>query len=160
KGILSLPDLQNIERRCGSAYEELGLAHLFDHVIANHDGEDSENWDAFPIPLGDAGRTLSFVVALLEGRTPAGEEAWDRTLLSGWQRVRAGPLRGNPDRRSARTDAPRERAPLGSRRWLTEQMPRRAGAGHGSAARPCPPFWHWRPSYRSRSMPRRPRSTT
>jgi len=84
KGILSLPDLQNIERRCGSAYEELRLAHLFDHVIANHDGEDSEHWDAFPIPLGDAGRALSFVVALLEGQTLAGlGEAWDRTLLPG-----------------------------------------------------------------------------
>jgi guanylate kinase len=83
KGILSLPDLQNIERRCGSAYEELRLAHLFEHVIANHDGEDSEHWDAFPIPVGDAGRTLSIVVALLEGQIPAGLEAWDATLLPG-----------------------------------------------------------------------------
>ena len=84
KGILSLRDLENIERRCGSAHGELGLAHLFDHVIPNHDGEDSEHWDAFPIPLGDAGRALSFVVALLEGQTPAGlGEAWDRTLLPG-----------------------------------------------------------------------------
>ena len=83
KGILSLPDLQNIERRCGSAYEELRLAHLLDHVIANHDGEDSEHWDAFPIALGDAGRALASVVALLEGRTPADLEAWDATLLPG-----------------------------------------------------------------------------
>ena len=83
KGILSLPDLQNIERRCCSAYEELQLAHLFDHVIANHDGEDSENWDAFPIPLGDAGRALGLVIALLEGRTPPGVEPWDSSLILG-----------------------------------------------------------------------------
>ena len=81
KGLLSLPDLQNIERRCGSAYGELRLAHLFDHVIANHDGEDSEHWDAFPVLLGDAGRVVGAVVALLAGRIPAGLEAWDATLL-------------------------------------------------------------------------------
>jgi len=47
KALLSLPDLEEIERRCGSAFSELKLAHRFDWVIPNHDGEDSENWDAF-----------------------------------------------------------------------------------------------------------------
>jgi guanylate kinase len=83
KGILALRDLENVERRCGSAYGELGLAHLFDHVIPNHDGEDSEHWDAFAIPLGDAGRAVAAIVTLLEGRMPEGIERWDATLLPG-----------------------------------------------------------------------------
>jgi guanylate kinase len=81
KGQLSLPDLENIERRCGSAYGELRLAHLFDHVIPNHDGEDSEHWDAFHFPLGDARRALAAVVALLDGRTPEDVERWEADLL-------------------------------------------------------------------------------
>ena len=35
------------------------MAHHFQHVIVNHDGEDSENWNAFYFPLGDARRTLT-----------------------------------------------------------------------------------------------------
>jgi guanylate kinase len=81
KGHLGLPDLDNIERRCGSAYGELRLAHLFEHVIPNHDGEDSEHWDAFHFPLGDARRALLSVASLLEGRTPDGVERWDEDLL-------------------------------------------------------------------------------
>jgi len=82
KGRLSLPDLQNIERRCGSAWAELGIAPLFDHVIPNHDGEDSDNWDAFPVPLGDARRAVLAVAALLEGRTPPeGVERWEAELF-------------------------------------------------------------------------------
>jgi guanylate kinase len=81
KGMLSLPDLENIERRCGSAYSELGFAHRFDHVIPNHDGEDSEHWDAFDYPLGDARRALLTVAALLEGHTPEGVEHWGPDVI-------------------------------------------------------------------------------
>lgn len=81
KGALSLPDLEEIERRCRSAYGELGFAHLFDHVIPNHDGEDSEHWDAFHFPLGDARRALLAVASLLDGRTPDGVERWEAGLL-------------------------------------------------------------------------------
>ncbi|NIS80706.1 MAG: hypothetical protein GTO14_10965, partial [Anaerolineales bacterium] len=56
KGILSLKDLENIERRASSAYQEMKLAWQFDHILPNHDGEDSENWDAFYHPIGDARR--------------------------------------------------------------------------------------------------------
>jgi len=81
KGELSLKDLENIERRAGSAYSELQQAHHFDHVIPNHDGEDSENWDAFYYPLGDARKSLNAFVALLEGRMTPYTEKWPADLL-------------------------------------------------------------------------------
>lgn len=81
KGELSLKDLENIERRASSAYSELCLAPVFDHVIPNHDGEDSEHWDAFYYPLGDARKALSAFVALLEGRTSPHVEKWSADLL-------------------------------------------------------------------------------
>ncbi|HTO91693.1 MAG TPA: hypothetical protein VMJ70_11240 [Candidatus Sulfotelmatobacter sp.] len=80
-GALSPRDLEIIERRAKSAYRELQLAWRFDHVIVNHDGEDSEHWDAFPEPIGDARRAVQAFAALLEGRTPAGVEKWDEGLL-------------------------------------------------------------------------------
>ncbi len=87
KGELSLKDLENIEKRAGSAYTELTDAHRFAHVIANHDGEDSENWDAFYYPLGDARKALKAFVALLEsavpdeGTVPDGVERWEADLV-------------------------------------------------------------------------------
>ena len=81
KGELSIKDLENIERRAGSAYSELRLAHHFENVIPNHDGEDSENWDAFYYPLGDARKALHAFVALLEGRPSPHIERWDAGLL-------------------------------------------------------------------------------
>ena len=81
KGELSQPDLKNIEKRARSAFGELAFAHEFEHVIVNHDGEDSEHWDAFYYPLGDARRALRSFVGVLEG-TAADTEQWDRTLLA------------------------------------------------------------------------------
>jgi guanylate kinase len=83
KGELSLADLEEIERRAGSAYAELAEATRFDHVIPNHDGEDSEHWDAFYYPLGDARRTLLAVVGLLHGETPPGVERWEPDCVPG-----------------------------------------------------------------------------
>ncbi len=82
KGDLSLKDLENIEVRASSAYSELRKAHSFQHVIANHDGEDSENWDAFYYPLGDARCALDAFVALLRGEPATGVEVWDLALLA------------------------------------------------------------------------------
>ena len=76
KTILSLKDLENVERRAASAFPELKLAWRFPHVIPNHDGEDSENWDAVYYPLGDARRTLLTFVDLLEGRHNPHLETW------------------------------------------------------------------------------------
>ena len=81
KGDLSLRDLEEVERRANSAYGELKLAHRFDWVIPNHDGEDSENWDAFYYPVGDAWKALRALVDLLEGRPPTGGETWDPSLV-------------------------------------------------------------------------------
>lgn len=78
---LSAKDLENIETRAASAYRELKEAWHFDHVIPNHDGEDSDNWEAFYYPLGDARKALQAFVALLEGRVPTGVEKWEQDLV-------------------------------------------------------------------------------
>ncbi|MCE5250950.1 hypothetical protein LLG96_12090 [bacterium] len=81
KGELSLGDLENIEKRASSAYGELKEARYFEYVIPNHDGEDSENWDAFYYPLGDARKALLAFVSLLEGTEPACAERWEHDLI-------------------------------------------------------------------------------
>ena len=81
KGELSQKDLENIEVRASSAHSELQKAHQFQHVIPNHDGEDSENWDAFYYPIGDARRALNAFVALLMGEVTRDVEIWDEKLL-------------------------------------------------------------------------------
>jgi guanylate kinase len=85
KGILSLKDLENIERRASSAYSELKEAYHFDFVIPNHDGEDSENWDAFYYPVGDARKTLLAFAELVGGKVPAAVEKWEDGLLASGQ---------------------------------------------------------------------------
>jgi guanylate kinase len=81
KSELSLADLENIEKRAASAYGELQEAHHFDYVIPNHDGEESENWDAFYYLLGDARKSLLAFVSLLEGRRTDCIEHWEEDLL-------------------------------------------------------------------------------
>lgn len=81
KSILSARDLEEAERRAGSALRELGMAHRFQNVIANHDGEDSDNWSAFYFPLGDARKTLLAVAALLDGKSVP-VESWTDFLPS------------------------------------------------------------------------------
>ena len=83
KGILSLPDLNEIERRAGSALAEMRLACSFEWVIPNHDGEDSENWSAFYYPVGDARRTLVTLLRLLSGEAADGAQRWEAGLLGG-----------------------------------------------------------------------------
>ena len=79
---LTLPALQDIENRSSAAFDELRRAHRFDHVIPNHDGEDSENWDAFPCPVGDARRATQTLAALLEGRAAPHAEKWPPDLFA------------------------------------------------------------------------------
>lgn len=81
KGILSLKDLEDIEKRAADAYPELQDAWRFDYVIPNHDGEDSDNWEAFYYLVGDARKTLEAFADLLQGSVPAITEKWDERLL-------------------------------------------------------------------------------
>jgi len=78
---LSAKDLENIEARATSAYRELKEAWHFDYVIPNHDGEDSDNWEAFYYPIGDARKALSAFVGLLEGKVQPGVEKWEEGLI-------------------------------------------------------------------------------
>jgi guanylate kinase len=78
---LSLNDLENIERRATSAITELREAWKFDYVIPNHDGEDSEHWDAFYYPIGDARQTLLAFTAILCGENPPITEHWEKDLV-------------------------------------------------------------------------------
>ena len=81
KGELSVNDLENIEKRAGSAYRELQDAHHFQYVIPNHDGEDSENWDAFYYPVGDARKALLAFVSLLKSENTGYAEKWEMNLM-------------------------------------------------------------------------------
>ncbi|MEA3429353.1 MAG: hypothetical protein U9Q84_09150 [Thermodesulfobacteriota bacterium] len=78
---LSIKDLENIEKRVASAIVELREAWKFDYVIPSHDGEDSEHWDAFYFPIGDARKALLAFAALLKGETPPGVEQWEKDLV-------------------------------------------------------------------------------
>lgn len=80
KGLLSLPDLENVEKRARSASDEMKLAWQFDWVIPNHDGEDSENWNAFYYPVGDAFRAVHCFADLLKGSHNQYAERWERSL--------------------------------------------------------------------------------
>ena len=78
---LSAKDLENIETRASSAYRELKEAWHFESVIPNHDGEDSDNWEAFYYPLGDARSALIAFAELLEGKVPPHVERWEEDLI-------------------------------------------------------------------------------
>lgn len=82
KTILSARDLENIEVRASCAFSEMKLAHNFDYIIPNHDGEDSDNWDAFYYPIADARKTLLCLAAILSGKSHSYYEKWPQKLLS------------------------------------------------------------------------------
>lgn len=81
KGALSLKDLEDIELRCKSAYSEICLASRFRYVIPNHDGEDSENWEAFYYPVGDAARSLFSFHNIVTGNPDSYAEKWEKGFL-------------------------------------------------------------------------------
>jgi len=78
---LSMRDLDDIEIRASSAYREMKMAWQFDHVIPNHDGEDSDNWELFYYPIGDARKTMLSFVSLLNGEKSPAVENWEKGLL-------------------------------------------------------------------------------
>lgn len=81
KGILSLKDLDDVEKRCSTAYEELQSASHYNYIIVNHDGEDSDNWEQFPHPIGDARKSVEAFLEIVEGKKPAGCQPWPLNLL-------------------------------------------------------------------------------
>ncbi len=81
KTLLSLKDLENIEKRAASAIVELRYAWRFDHVIPTHDGEDSENWHAFYYTVGDSRKAMLAFAALLSGETTPDVERWEQDLV-------------------------------------------------------------------------------
>ena len=81
KSFLSLKDLEEVEVRARGAYGELKQGHLFDYVLVNHVGGDSEFWNNFYYPVGDPLRVLHAFVALLEGRVTAEAEQWSEELV-------------------------------------------------------------------------------
>lgn len=76
KGILSLPDLEDIEKRAGRAPKELAHAHRYNHIIPNHDGENNDNWEQHYYPLGDARTAYMAFRAILRAEQPQGTETW------------------------------------------------------------------------------------
>ena len=62
-------------------YRELKEAWHFEYIIPNHDGEDSDNWDAFYYPIGDARKALNAFATLLEGNILSVVEKWEEDLL-------------------------------------------------------------------------------
>lgn len=83
KGVVSGVDLVDIERRAGSAFEEMKFAVSCDAVIVNYDGEDSENWNAFYYPVGAARKTMDCFAMLLRGQSCPLAETWPQNLLDG-----------------------------------------------------------------------------
>lgn len=78
---LSAKDLEDVEIRASSAYGELQLAWHYQYVIPNHDGEDSDNWEAFYYLIGDARKALDAFAALLKDVVPSGVEKWEKDLM-------------------------------------------------------------------------------
>lgn len=73
--------LEYIDIRAKSAYAELKTAFLYDHVIPNHDGEDSDHWKDPKDPKGDAKKTLSALAAIITGEKQGLSEQWDEHLF-------------------------------------------------------------------------------
>lgn len=82
KSQLGLSDYKDIEMRAESAFDELQLASDFDMVLPNHDGEDSNHWEHFGFPIGDARKILEAFVSIIQGGEPTIAESWDPSLFS------------------------------------------------------------------------------
>jgi guanylate kinase len=79
---LGLPDLEDVEARAATVLDELAQAPAFGNVIPCGDGEDSDHWKLFPRPVGDAGRALAALAAILAGTPDGTVERWPLDTLS------------------------------------------------------------------------------
>lgn len=80
-GLLSIPDLEDIEIRSKASFQEMQHAYRYDFVIPNHDGEDSENWFDFYYPIGDARKAVDAFVSVLKGEPSPLVECWHKDLF-------------------------------------------------------------------------------
>jgi guanylate kinase len=74
--------LDNLKHRARDAYQELTLAHNFDHIIVNHDGEDSSNWDDPENLSGDAAKSVNSLASLLVNGSDDFIENWPPGFLN------------------------------------------------------------------------------
>ncbi len=57
-------ELDDLRIRASEAFAEMQWQNSYDHVLINHDGEDSNNWKTIP-PIGEAGKLLRDFVTIL-----------------------------------------------------------------------------------------------
>ena len=73
--------IKNIDQRATDAYPELKDAWMFDSIIPNHDGEDSENWDEQISENSDANLAVREFSNLLLNKKQQISEKWERDLV-------------------------------------------------------------------------------
>jgi len=79
---ISLEDLNDIEKRASRAFDEMTHAWQYDYVIPNHDGEDSDNWEQFYFPIGDALKACEVFRRIIDNDSDiTGTEKWGESLL-------------------------------------------------------------------------------
>lgn len=65
QGAILTPEvMRDIHVRASRAWEEILIGGSYDHILINHDGEDSSNWQSTP-PEGDAGNTLREFIRII-----------------------------------------------------------------------------------------------
>ena len=73
--------MSDVEVRANNAYNELLAAHMYDHVLPNHDGEDSPNWYGGGSPRHEASRVLEALVEILKNGRSDYAEVWEPGLF-------------------------------------------------------------------------------
>jgi len=62
--------MKDIHIRANAAWEELMIGTMYDHIIVNHEGEESLHWNETP-PAGEAGETLEKFVKIIKNEREA-----------------------------------------------------------------------------------------
>ncbi len=82
KQYLGLDDLETVRIRSMTAYDDMRQAHCFDWIVPSPDGEDSENWDQYGVPVLGARVTYRTVAALIAGEDAPHAETWEEGVLA------------------------------------------------------------------------------
>jgi guanylate kinase len=72
----------NLEHRAGDAYTELAMAHKFDYVIVNHDGEENPVWDDVHTLSGEALNAVNSFARIIAGKEAPAVENWQNFRLT------------------------------------------------------------------------------